>query len=240
MPLDPHKLEKHVKLTEGISRARCPACAAAGQDSKGEHLRIYPDGRFGCCLHPGDTDHRKHIWALAGDHRQHGIILHFNAAPARPAVKTGILRRIPTTFPAPGTAGTPFGYTKPGTAGTGGSKSVPGTAGTGLTALETPGTPGTANGDSKLFVDVSDMFNKPDLGTAGTPLNPIREERHNTYTCTHIRIESATPVPNVPEQKTGKKLPGCINTPKIAPHAETADNELPFIASDGRLPWWRH
>ena len=32
----------------------------------GEHLRIYPDGRFGCCVHPKDGDHRKRIFALVG------------------------------------------------------------------------------------------------------------------------------------------------------------------------------
>ncbi|MFN0017411.1 MAG: hypothetical protein ACKVP0_04070 [Pirellulaceae bacterium] len=33
----------------------------------GQHLRIYPDGRFGCAVHPKDHEHRKRIFALAGD-----------------------------------------------------------------------------------------------------------------------------------------------------------------------------
>src|SRR3974390_1945793 len=66
MSLDVAKLEKVRELPGGIVQARCPACAEGGHDRAGEHLRIYPDGRFGCCVHPKDGEHRKRIWALAG------------------------------------------------------------------------------------------------------------------------------------------------------------------------------
>lgn len=66
MSLDVAKLEKVRGLAGGIVQARCPACAEGGNDRSGEHLRIYPDGRFGCCVHPKDGEHRKRIWALAG------------------------------------------------------------------------------------------------------------------------------------------------------------------------------
>ena len=66
MSLDVAKLEKVRELAGGIVQARCPACAEGGNDRSGEHLRIYPDGKFGCCVHPKDSDHRKRIWALAG------------------------------------------------------------------------------------------------------------------------------------------------------------------------------
>jgi hypothetical protein len=66
MSLDVAKLEKVRELGGGIVQARCPACAEGGNDRSGEHLRIYPDGRFGCCVHPKDGEHRKRIWALAG------------------------------------------------------------------------------------------------------------------------------------------------------------------------------
>src|SRR3974390_37687 len=66
MSLDVAKLEKVRELAGGIVQARCPACAEGGHDRAGEHLRIYPDGRFGCCVHPKDGEHRKRIWALAG------------------------------------------------------------------------------------------------------------------------------------------------------------------------------
>ena len=66
MSLDVAKLEKVRELAGGIVQARCPACAEGGNDRSGEHLRIYPDGKFGCCVHPKDSDHRKRIWALVG------------------------------------------------------------------------------------------------------------------------------------------------------------------------------
>lgn len=48
--------------------ARCPACAEEGRDRKGNHLFIYPDGRFGCVLHQGENghNHRKRIFELCG------------------------------------------------------------------------------------------------------------------------------------------------------------------------------
>lgn len=66
MSLDVAKLEKVRELGGGGLQARCPACAEGGHDRSGEHLRIYPDGRFGCCVHPKDGEHRKRIFALVG------------------------------------------------------------------------------------------------------------------------------------------------------------------------------
>lgn len=66
MSLDLAKLELKRDLPGGVVQARCPACAESGGDRKGEHLRVYPDGRFGCCVHPKDGEHRKRIFALAG------------------------------------------------------------------------------------------------------------------------------------------------------------------------------
>lgn len=61
------KLDKVRRLANGEIEARCPACAESGHDRTGEHLWIKPDGRFGCCANPKDSDHRKRIFALAGD-----------------------------------------------------------------------------------------------------------------------------------------------------------------------------
>ncbi len=47
--------------------AQCPACAEAGGDSKGVHLVVYPDGRFGCTAHPKDKSHRRRVAELAGN-----------------------------------------------------------------------------------------------------------------------------------------------------------------------------
>lgn len=66
MSLDPNKLENVRRFRSGAIQARCPACAEAGHDRKGEHLRIRADGRFGCCAFPRDREHRKTIFRLVG------------------------------------------------------------------------------------------------------------------------------------------------------------------------------
>jgi hypothetical protein len=98
MSLDLNELEKVVELADGAKRARCPACAESGQDRKGEHLRIYPDGKFGCCVHAGDRDHRKRIFALAGIRERQAIRVKV-AAPKAPAVlQSGVLGRLGRVF----------------------------------------------------------------------------------------------------------------------------------------------
>jgi hypothetical protein len=68
MSLNPNKLTNLTHRPDGSLLARCPACAATGNDNKGDHLIIFPNGRFGCVAHPGDREHRKKIFRLAGDH----------------------------------------------------------------------------------------------------------------------------------------------------------------------------
>ena len=70
MPLNPAKLHMLRDLPNGRQQAQCPACAAQGGDKSGNHLRIWPDGRFGCAVHPGNSDHRKEIHAIAGAERK--------------------------------------------------------------------------------------------------------------------------------------------------------------------------
>ena len=81
MALDVSKLEKVVELASGALRARCPACAEGGGDRKGEHLLIYPDGKFGCCAHQGDCEHRKRIYALVGERVRRAIKVRVAAKP---------------------------------------------------------------------------------------------------------------------------------------------------------------
>ena len=59
-------LENQIELPDGRIRARCPACAAEGGDSKGKHLMVFPNGKYGCAAHPGDEEHRKRIAVLVG------------------------------------------------------------------------------------------------------------------------------------------------------------------------------
>jgi len=88
MSLDTAKLEKARELAGGIVQARCPACAEGGGDRKGEHLRAYPDGRYGCCVHPKDSGHRKRIFALAGERKPGTFTLRLKTPPAVLAVRS--------------------------------------------------------------------------------------------------------------------------------------------------------
>ena len=66
MALDIAKLE-NVKCKEGGKIiARCPACSVDGNDSKGEHLVVYPDGAYACVVNPQDEKHSKKIFKLVG------------------------------------------------------------------------------------------------------------------------------------------------------------------------------
>lgn len=94
MSLDIHKLEKLRELGNGALQARCPACAEAGQDRTGEHLRIYPDGKFGCCVHPKDGEHRRRIFALAGERKRRGIQVKVSATNSSGEVKRLIFGKL--------------------------------------------------------------------------------------------------------------------------------------------------
>jgi hypothetical protein len=96
MSLDRSKLEKVVELQERALRARCPACAENGQDRKGEHLRIFSNNRFGCCVHAGDAEHRRRIYALAGDRNRafKAIRVRSSVQPSVSAIVSGILGRL--------------------------------------------------------------------------------------------------------------------------------------------------
>ena len=104
MSLDVNKLEKVRELAGGLVQARCPACAEGGHDRTGEHLRIYPDGRFGCCVHAKDGAHRKRIFALAGVRKAGTFTLRIKTPPAMASVRS--VRTALTAFDG-GTLGTP-------------------------------------------------------------------------------------------------------------------------------------
>ncbi len=42
----------------------CPACREAGTDKSGDHLTVFPGGKFSCAVHPGDKEHNRRIIAL--------------------------------------------------------------------------------------------------------------------------------------------------------------------------------
>src|SRR5579883_2152296 len=64
MSLDISKLE-NVRSAGGKTIARCPACGEKGKDRKGEHLAIFPDGKF-WCISDDSPAHRSRIFRLVG------------------------------------------------------------------------------------------------------------------------------------------------------------------------------
>src|SRR5437762_6800777 len=94
MSLDRSKLQRLRELGNGSSQAQCPACGEGGQDRKGEHLRISPEGKFGCCVFPGDAEHRRRIFALAGDHGRKEIKVRVVSATAATSIREGIFGRL--------------------------------------------------------------------------------------------------------------------------------------------------
>ncbi len=104
MSLDSNRLQNVRRLGNGIIQARCPACAEGGSDRSGEHLRIYPDGRFGCCVHPKDREHRKRIFALVGVNKPGTFTVRVKVAAAVSPLQS--VKASLTGFSA-GTLGTP-------------------------------------------------------------------------------------------------------------------------------------
>jgi hypothetical protein len=111
MSLNISKL-KNVRVRGGKTIARCPACAEAGHDQKGEHLVINADDSFGCVVYPGDSGHRKRIFALCGDRQVKPLIIHGpqetagvgrlervnQSQSAGQPLKTGLLGRLGRVF----------------------------------------------------------------------------------------------------------------------------------------------
>jgi hypothetical protein len=70
MPLILEQLEATKRLANGVTVARCPACAAAGHDAAGNHLKIFRSGQYACVVFPGKggKEHRREIFRLVGRH----------------------------------------------------------------------------------------------------------------------------------------------------------------------------
>lgn len=123
MSLDVSKLER-VRCCDRKTIARCPACAEAGDDRKGEHLAINANGSFGCIIYPGDSPdakaHRKRIFALCGNREIQPLIVHNSQLVVRetrprrplgrqgrvlphivPTVKTNIFNLLEHQYPIP-------------------------------------------------------------------------------------------------------------------------------------------
>src|SRR5262249_17398580 len=101
MSLDRTRLQKVRDLANGSQQAQCPACAEVGQDRKGEHLRNSQEGKFGCCVFPGDRKHRSRIFALAGEHSPKSISVRIASAKTAAAVQLDLLGRLGRVFGSP-------------------------------------------------------------------------------------------------------------------------------------------
>jgi hypothetical protein len=114
MSLDQSKLVNAKKAADGKITAQCPACAAAGSDTKGGHLVIFPDGAYGCVANEGDKNHSKEIFKLAGVPRivpvSKIVVRTIEIPPSRLVLDLGSIKRfaqpqiMPTT---PGPSSTP-------------------------------------------------------------------------------------------------------------------------------------
>jgi hypothetical protein len=97
MSLNIEKLE-NPRLRGGKKTYRCPACAEAGGDTKGEHLIVNDNGSFGCVVYPKNYEHRKRIFALVGDRALKTLIIRSTStrklvSEPKP-LKTGIWGRL--------------------------------------------------------------------------------------------------------------------------------------------------
>ena len=99
-------LEKLRTIDGGRIQARCPACAESGGDTKGQHLVVYPNGSFGCCIYPGDKQHRRQIFALVGKKKSIPVITVRKASRDQPARQWTSVS-VTMTLPAPPTAANP-------------------------------------------------------------------------------------------------------------------------------------
>jgi hypothetical protein len=217
--LDASKLDGVRELGNGVVQARCPACAEGGHDKSGEHLRIYPDGRYGCCVYPKDPEHRKRIHALAGERSQQSIKVRVTAVKIAAPIHSGIFQKISGLFPP----------TAPGTAGTGDSDS------------EKIGTPGTGVNESNATTAGELFPDDNNFGTLGTPSSLLtrvcaRENNSHIYKLKEL----VAPRP---------KRPRCLHTATEEGEDKPLNEELPFLTADGSLSipfnsperyhWWK-
>jgi hypothetical protein len=234
--LDVKKLEKVVDLADGVKRARCPACAEKGQDKKGEHLRIAADGKFGCCVFPGDREHRKRIYALAGERGPRGIRVKVAGVRVAETVQTGILGRLGRVFGSPAATYSTIG-------GSDASDGVREVQSQECRVQDEPRTPrtGVLKSDSGSAVALELA-----LDESRTPRTPVE----NSHVCL-----DEVPAPEINNASTQEEFREGVRGVREAaaavepPKAAEGGARLPFFTADGtlRIPfdsperyhWWK-
>ena len=213
MSLTLAKLENVRELAGGIVQARCPACAEGGNDRKGEHLRILADGRFGCCVHPKDGDHRKRIFALAGERSVREFIVRVAAAKT-PIPESRSVKAALTSF----TLGTP------GTGKSESVQSVPSNPSPNITPLGTLGTP--------LFnpytyrKNLSHMYKESETGVPSVPSDLELS----------LALDLEPPVPSVPTEKAPEPL---SHVGEKLPYLTAGGTLVIPFDSPERYHWWK-
>jgi len=210
MSLDRTKLEKVRDLANGGLQARCPACAEAGQDRKGEHLRISPQGKFGCCVFPGDSKHRSRIFALAGDHEPKVIRVRVASAKTAEPVQLDLLGRLGRVFGSPSE----------------GQATV-------TVNLGTLGTPSYSLNDIKKEISISELVDN----RSGVPSVPEVEVRHPLCEQSETGVPSVPALPGCGSevQPPAVHQPEAVGLPYLTP---SGDLRIPFDAPE-RYHWWK-
>ena len=107
MRIDLSRLKNIEHKSDGKTVAQCPACAAAGSDTRGEHLVIFPDRSFGCVAHPKDKSHNRKILSLVGlQTASDGCRLTINRIQIPESAVLLRIGQIGQPFVSPGTGGT--------------------------------------------------------------------------------------------------------------------------------------
>jgi hypothetical protein len=94
--LDPNRLHNVKPGKCGQYVARCPACAEDDHDKSGNHLLVFPDGKFSCIHGKDDAEHRKRIYALAAGSRATHAAPAPRPAPVQPTAPAKPARTFPT------------------------------------------------------------------------------------------------------------------------------------------------
>jgi hypothetical protein len=79
--IDIDKLENKKSQSGGGWICACPACRLEGRDKTGNHLRVFPSGKYSCAINPGDREHNRTIWQLVGTDSDGIVDYHYCTEP---------------------------------------------------------------------------------------------------------------------------------------------------------------
>lgn len=95
--IDIDKLENIRTTSGGVISCACPACRADNRDSKGEHLRVWPNMAFNCVV-DNSKEHNKQILAIAGTEASPEKLLEIELAQSKQAIRLPKKREWPISI----------------------------------------------------------------------------------------------------------------------------------------------